>query len=274
MPSSTKSPGIDDLLLVDVNIHDIWDQRESAVGNAQLWKDACTSYKSSSHFSGGIPLKMHQIWIGSRQPPCVWLDTWRVEFMSKFKEAPSGEDKTVSMPEWQYILWDNESVQDMPMMNRDLFDAETAPQCQADILRLEVLYKYGGVYVDADIVSTIKDLRPALKDAEKTGFLITYEPDTKDKPYSILGNSIIACTPRHPLILMLMSYIKQIYAFKRAHYGVEWVTGPLTYTKVLVHTGMPITVPPSKDFYPAFHYVPNPSAIDVTKFDSYCFQFG
>lgn len=263
----TAGPTLNDLLLHDVNRHDIWDRRESAVGNAHVWKSFCDQYKSSKHFHDGIPHKIHQIWIGTRQPPCVWLDTWRVDFMTAFEKSPASED-------WSYKLWDNQSVRGMPMLNRELYDAESAPQCQADILRLEVLYQYGGVYIDADIVSTVKDLRPVLKQAKDTGFIITYEPDTKDKPYSVLGNSIIACTPKHPLILMLMSYIKQIYAFKRAHYGVEWVTGPLTYTKVLVHTDMPITVPPSKDFYPAFHYVPNPSAIDVTSLDSYCFQFG
>ncbi|KAI0563539.1 Glycosyltransferase [Gracilaria domingensis] len=266
--AETLPVSIDDLFLIDVNRFDIWDRRESAVANAHAWKAACEEYKSSSEFKSGIPLKMHQIWIGSRQPPCVWLDTWRIDFMNKFATCEASENH------WQYILWDNEKVRDMPMLNRYIFDNESAPQCQADILRLEVLYQYGGVYVDADIVSTQRDLRPALEAAKETGFLITYEPDTKDKPYSILGNSLIACTPRHPLILMLISYIKQIYGYKRAHYGVEWVTGPLTYTKVLTHTDMPVTIPPSKDFYPAFHYVPNPSAIDVTSFDSYCFQFG
>ncbi|CDF33947.1 unnamed protein product [Chondrus crispus] len=191
--------------------------------------------------------------------------------MSRFAKASPAAP---AEKDWQYKLWDNDAVKGLDMLNRALFDAESAPQCQADILRLEVLYEHGGVYVDADIVSTQRDLRPALEAARDTGFMITYEPDTKDKPYSILGNSLIACTPRHPLILMLMSYIKQVYPHKRNHYGVEWVTGPLTYTKVLINPDMPVTVPPSKDFYPAFHYVPNPSAIDLTSFDSYCFQFG
>lgn len=271
MPSDQPAKvDIDNLYLTDVNRFDIWDRRECAVGNPEVWKSACAAYRDTDHFKNGIPHILHQIWIGTRQPPCVWLDTWRVDFMARFSKV-SGEQPG---KDWEYKLWDNDSVKDMHMVNRALFDVESAPQCQADILRLEVLYEHGGVYVDADIVSTLRDLRPAVQAAEETGFMITYEPDTKDKPYSILGNSLIACTPKHPLILMLMSYIKQVYPHKRAHYGVEWVSGPLTYTKVLINPGMPVTVPPSKDFYPAFHYVPNPSAIDVTSFDSYCFQFG
>lgn len=269
MPSEAPALNLNSIVLSDVNHFDIWDRRECAVADASLWKTACQNYKQTPEFRSGIPRHIHQIWIGARQPPCIWLDTWRLDFMHAFEKPQTTADAP-----WKYKLWDNDAVRNMHMLNRKLFDAEGAPQCQADILRLEILYKYGGVYVDADVVSTVRDLRPVLEGASDTGFSITYEPDTKDKPYSILGNSLIACTPNHPLVLMLMSYIKQVYPHKRAHYGVEWVTGPLTYTKVLVHTQMPITIPPSKDFYPSFHYIPNPSAIDVSKVDSYCFQFG
>lgn len=182
--------------------------------------------------------------------------------------------RTITDVPWRYKLWASVAVRDMHMLNRKLLDAESAPQCQADILRLEIFYKYGGVYVDADAVSTVRDLRTVFERPADTGFVTTYEPDTKDKPYSILRNSLIACTPKHLLVLILISYIKQVYTYKRARYGVEWVTGPLTYTRVLVHTGMSTNIPLPKDFYPSFHYVPNPSAVDVTKLDSYCYQFG
>ena len=52
-------------------------------------------------------------------------------------------------------------------------------------------------------------------------------------------------------------------------------TGPLAYTKCISHTKMPWTVPPQVWFYPKFHYVPNPDAINMNDFpDSYAFQFG
>lgn len=283
--SSHPEPTVDDIVLKQINKYDIWDQRECAIDddNRDFWIRACETYKSTADFTNGIPLLIHQIWIGTRQPPCVWLDTWRVDFMSAFSQnqyypsdsdPDSIDDDTDDNAAWYYRFWDNHAVKDMFMLNRSIFDAESAPQCQADILRLELLYEYGGVYIDADVVSTVRDLRPVLKQAADTGFVITYEPDTNEKPYSVLGNSVIAATPRHPLVLLLIAYIAKTYPLKRDHYGVEWVTGPLAYTKALMHTNMPITIPPSKDFYPAFHYVPNPAAIDLTAFDSYCFQFG
>jgi hypothetical protein len=110
---------------------------------------------------------------------------------------------------------------------------------------------------------------------QDTGFFCGYEPDTKDKPYSVIGNSFIACTPKHPLVDMLIKYIKAVYPHKRPYHGVEWVTGPLAFTKCISHTKMPWFVPPQIWFYPAFHYIPNPDAINLRDFPhSYAFQFG
>ena len=117
-------------------------------------------------------------------------------------------------------------------------------QCKADLLRLEILWREGGIYIDADMVWLQKDLQDVLDASKDTGFFCGYEPDTKDKPYSVIGNSFIACTPKHPLVDMLIKYIQGVYPHKRPYHGVEWVTGPLAFTKCISHTQMPWTVPP------------------------------
>jgi hypothetical protein len=43
---------------------------------------------------------------------------------------------------------------------------------------------------------------------------------------------------------MLIKYIRAVYPHKRPYHGVEWVTGPLAYTKCISHTKMPWTIPP------------------------------
>jgi mannosyltransferase OCH1-like enzyme len=58
------------------------------------------------------------------------------------------------------------------------------------------------------------------------------------------GNSFLAATPQHPLVDMLIKYIKGIYMHKRPYHGVEWVTGPLAFTKCIALTKMRWTVPP------------------------------
>jgi hypothetical protein len=62
---------------------DNWDKRECAVDpeNVGYWKKEVASYLANS--PPEIPKHIHQIWIGTREPPCVWLDTWRVNFMAE-----------------------------------------------------------------------------------------------------------------------------------------------------------------------------------------------
>ncbi len=45
-----------------------------------------------------------------------------------------------------FVFWQ------LSMVNRDLYDQERMFQCKADILRLEILWHEGGIYVDADMV--------------------------------------------------------------------------------------------------------------------------
>eukprot|EP00929_Paragymnodinium_shiwhaense_P103602 TRINITY_DN6721_c0_g1_i2.p1 TRINITY_DN6721_c0_g1~~TRINITY_DN6721_c0_g1_i2.p1 ORF type:complete len:650 (+),score=185.62 TRINITY_DN6721_c0_g1_i2:71-2020(+) len=240
-----------------------WDRRECAVQNPGEWKAACEAHMKSLGGRADIPKVIHQIWIGPREPPCLWIDTFRCDFLKKY-------------PSWSFNLWSDDQVAKLPMLNEKIYSEERMWQCKADILRLELLWHHGGLYVDADMVSVdTKALDPILEMGKETGFVIAYEPDTKDKPYSVLGNSVIGCTPHHPLILMLILYLKQTFYQKRNVIEVFEVTGPVMYTKCLIDAGMPLHIAPQEMFYPAFHFVPNPDAIDYSRFPKcLMFQFG
>lgn len=114
-----------------------------------------------------IPKRLHQVWIGPLPMPQKWMATWREK-----------------NPEWEYILWDNKKVFGRRWKNqwmideyikkynrdvkgkaedgRDLFisaqgarfvgDKATAFAWHviADIVRYEILYKYGGYMPGAD----------------------------------------------------------------------------------------------------------------------------
>ena len=54
---------------------------------------------------GNIPKKIHQIWIGPRQPPIVWLDTWRKKYRSEY-------------PGWDYKLWGEAETAEIKMRNQ------------------------------------------------------------------------------------------------------------------------------------------------------------
>jgi len=243
--------------------HNHWDRRECAVQNPDEWRTRCERYMKDLGGTADIPKVIHQIWIGPREPPCLWIDTFRVDYCE-------------AHPSWSFEMWSDDQVAKLPMLNGKIYDEEKMWQCKADILRLEFLWHYGGMYVDAELISVgNKNLDPIIEMGKETGFVIAYEPDTKDKPYSILGNSVIACTPHHPLILMLMLFLKQTFYQKRHVVDVFAVTGPVLYTKCLVDSNMPISIADQELLYPAFHFVPNPDAIEYSKFPKcLMFQFG
>jgi len=227
--------------LPDVRVDNIakfnnWDHRECCVGNAHEWKEYMHEFIKQD--LPDIPKKIHQIWIGPKQPPIIWCDSWRKRYREQY-------------PGWEYKLWTDKEVAALKLRTQEFYDHEQMFQCKADLLRLEVLWNEGGVYIDADMVWLHKDLQDVLDAGKDTGFFCGYEPDTKDKPYSVIGNSFIACTPKHPLVDMLIKYISAIYHHKRPYHGVEWVTGPLAFTKCISHSQMPWFVPPQV-LYPIF----------------------
>ena len=181
--------------LPDVRVDNIakfenWDHRECCVGNAQEWRDYMGEFVKRD--LPDIPKIIHQIWIGPKQPPIIWCDSWRKRYRSQY-------------PGWEYKLWTDDKVAKLKLRTQEEYDKESMYQCKADLLRLEVLWNEGGIYIDADMVWLHKDLQDVLNAGKDSGFFCGYEPDTKDKPYSVIGNSFIACTPRHPLVDMVTS---------------------------------------------------------------------
>ena len=82
-----------------------------------------------------IPPIFHQIWVGPKPFPekyKKWQKTWQ------------------TMPGWRYKLWTDKDLDDFPFVNRDLFLKEKNMGARADILRMEILYQEGGVYIDTD----------------------------------------------------------------------------------------------------------------------------
>jgi len=84
-----------------------------------------------------IPNIIHQIWIGPNTRPDVWMDTVR-KFCHEFG--------------YEYKLWDNDAAANFPLVNRVAYNTVKEYCGKADILRYEILHKYGGIYIDADSV--------------------------------------------------------------------------------------------------------------------------
>lgn len=165
-----------------------------------------------------IPKTIHQIWLGDNKPT-EWLDTFNI------------------YPD--YTLWTEKNIP--TLYNQDLFDEQDRGCAKADILRYELLYRYGGVYFDADMVCLKKIPDSFLKD----DFFTAYE--SEEYAPGLVNNAVIGCTPRHPIIKKLVEGLRtrdtKLPTWKRF--------GPGYLTEVLNEYEGQYKIHESKYFHPA-----------------------
>jgi mannosyltransferase OCH1-like enzyme len=125
--------------------------------------------------SEAIPKIIHQIWLGPLEPPTEVMQTW--------KELH---------PEWEYLLW---SENNLPQLkNQQAFDKSKAFTQKADILRYELLYHYGGIFVDADehCIKPIDSLFEKIRQNNCDCFAV-YERGSS----GLIANGIMGCTAKN-----------------------------------------------------------------------------
>ena len=54
-------------------------------------------------------------------------------------------------PDWEYKLWTDETVKEITLINQELFDKAKNYGEKSDILKWELVYRFGGVYIDTDM---------------------------------------------------------------------------------------------------------------------------
>lgn len=153
-----------------------------------------------------IPKIIHQIWIGEDIPALQAL------YMAKFK----------TMKHWKYILWTNDMVtpQTFPMTWKFIQKSVKAGKKMqkskfaqiADMMRLEILYHYGGVYVDTTL-EPLKNFTPLFASGH-TFYICNEDPcgfecvGKQNKRY--ISNSFIASIPKHPVLKRLLTQLKSV----------------------------------------------------------------
>jgi mannosyltransferase OCH1-like enzyme len=166
-----------------------------------------------------IPKIIHQIWLGPKTPPPYFYT-----FREKWKTMH---------PDWEYRLWTDESLDELPLELRDLIQASPNYAERSDILRSELLALFGGVYIDVDM-----DPHYALDDLHaKYDFYIGVEHPHQiaTTPNRVWGGiSIMAAVPKHPVILRWKEYI-------RARWNEVNDTYSSPVERVINHTYFPFT---------------------------------
>lgn len=181
-----------------------------------------------------IPYKIHQIWIGNRKMPIL-----QKKFTKQWENTPG----------YEYKLWTNLDLNESNFPNtiHKINEIMGKPQFSyamiVDLMRLEILYRYGGIYLDC----TIEKIRGLPDFNNKEDFVISNEiPDPKlELPY--VSNSFIASKPKHIVLERLLS--KSNIDLININLPANKSTGPF-YLRKGIENVAEVTYLPTNQIYP------------------------
>jgi mannosyltransferase OCH1-like enzyme len=167
-----------------------------------------------------IPRIFHQIWLGPDPFPDdygAYRESWRRHH-----------------PDWELRLWTESNLPEN-LRRPEAAERLRAPAERADILRLEVVHRFGGVYVDVDI-ECLRSIEPLLDGVEL--FIGLAKPGR-------VNNALLGSVAGHPLLDRALDELSP-----RAYYGYDKeAAGPKFLDRVLA--GHPeVTLIEPEVFYP------------------------
>jgi len=187
-----------------------------------------------------IPKIIHQIWLGNN---------------GKLPEKYHRLQKTwLDMhPGWEYKLWTEKEIDEFGLIRRDLYDETTNYGPKSDIVRYEILYRIGGLYVDTDF----ECLKPFDIFHHLCDF---YAGIAYDKSVEIFCG-LIGSVPGHPVLKRCIYDMKKKTKPRESGIDILHRTSVYFFTKCFFkeidkHSG-PSTVLPITYFYPWPHYLKN-----------------
>lgn len=179
-----------------------------------------------------IPKIIHQIWIGSNPPPLNLMNTWKNKH-----------------PNYEYIFWTEEEIskRKLVMQCYEKFNLINEIVGKVDILRLEILYQYGGIYIDADSIC----IEPFDDFFLEQGAFASYENENiREK---LVATGTMGFEKNHKLCKDMLDWIKSSESNKFInHYKAWYSVGPACLTRFLDTGNYP-------DFmvFPSYFFLPH-----------------
>jgi hypothetical protein len=129
-----------------------------------------------------IPRLLHRIWLGPEPMPEEYVrlgKTWKRNH-----------------PAWEHHLWGETNLP--TDLSPEVYELLRRPAERADILRLELLHRLGGVYVDADVES-LQPIDPLLEGV--MCFLGALDSGR-------VSNAVMGAVPSHPLFARALAELR------------------------------------------------------------------
>lgn len=192
-----------------------------------------------------IPKILHQFWHGGPLP-------------DKYQELT---DKWRAIhPDWEYILWDEKKVAEFGLANKWMYENMKNPSAKSDVVRYEVVYSYGGVYVDTDFLC-FKSFNPLLYLDFFCGVVGSYDGRLMD-PESGIAPSIFGASQGNGILEKIIIKIGQQKTVPRTIPEIMTITGPEMFSREVLEEleKRPLTVvfPPNY-----FYSFPGQDRMDI-----------
>jgi inositol phosphorylceramide mannosyltransferase catalytic subunit len=177
-----------------------------------------------------IPKIIHQIWLGSPVPEryAQWMQSWKLHH-----------------PDWQYQLWTDAEVKNIRLYNQELFDASCNYGQKSDILRYELLYRYGGLYIDIDF--------RCLKSFERLHHTYDFYLGILNTGTVDLGIGLIGSVPNHPILKKVIKNMHNVTF--NTYQDILLLTGNVHFAKSFMQVAPWLSdrtiVFPASFFYPS-----------------------
>lgn len=194
--------------------------------------DPMTAHGGSEPDLLQIPKRFHRIWVGPRPLPREADELW-----AGFRALH---------PDWELTTW-TEPIDTADYELGRLFRSCQHPAQVADLLRIELLWRHGGVYVDVDCEA----VRPFDSLLRLALFIGAYKGE--------MQNAVIGSVPRHPGLRVVMDALLEHRVLPPT--AVNETTGPVMLTRLLARRS-DVTVLPKEAFFPwTWDEVPDRSMI-------------
>jgi GT2 family glycosyltransferase len=179
-----------------------------------------------------IPKILHQLWIGPKPRPSKFMDTWRA-----------------NNPDYEYIMWNEQEIQNRGLQLECVSRINSMSEIngKADIIRWEILYKYGGIFIDADCVC----IEPLKNDFETLEGFSNYENE-EARP-GLIAVGMMGFRPKHPFCRDAIDWIQANNISVEQTKQRAWITvGPGLFTRIY-NTGKY----PNIVIFPSYYSLPH-----------------
>jgi len=192
-----------------------------------------------SHKVGTIPKIIHYVWVGDTP-------------LNKSGFGKYWKSWKKYNPDYNFMLWDENNIDFSTPHLKEVYGLKNWAHL-ANLVRLQVIYQYGGIYLDTDML-VIKSFDKLLDNQCFFGFQL------RKHPTHWVNNAVIGATKNHWFIKKMIDYIIKTYDGSQ----MATLAGPVTVTTLLKKEGLKsysnkgvrvkdIFIYPVETFYPFWY---------------------